>query len=82
MLVGTYFHIQEVCYQYWPSSGTQKFGEFKVEVLGEERLGGFVLRTLCVVHSKVSLHLMYSVSHNYTCVIGCFLFHSLVMLVR
>ena len=27
--------IQEVCYQYWPSVGLQRFGEFTVELLGE-----------------------------------------------
>ena len=53
MLVSS-FNLQEVCYQYWPSSGSQIFGEFEVEVLGEERLQGFVLRTLSVMHSMVS----------------------------
>ena len=46
--------IQEVCYQYWPSTGSQMFGELTVELLGEERLQGFVLRTLSVEDSKVS----------------------------
>ena len=53
-----YLVIQEVCYQYWPSRGSQRFGEFTVEVLGEEALQGFVLRTLSVQHSKVSPQLM------------------------
>jgi len=43
-----------VCYQYWPSTGSQRFGEFTVELLGEERLQAFVLRTLSVEDSKVS----------------------------
>jgi len=51
------FIIQEVCYQYWPSSGSRKFGEFIVEILGEERLQGFVLRTLSVQHPKVTTQL-------------------------
>ena len=46
--------IQEVCYQYWPSIGLQRFGEFTVELLGEERLQGFVLRTVSVEDAKVS----------------------------
>jgi len=46
--------IQEVCYKYWPSTGSQRFGELTVELLGEERLQGFVLRTLGVEDSKVS----------------------------
>ena len=50
--------IQEMCYKYWPSSGSQKYGKFTVEVLGEEELQGFVLRTLSVQHSKVSPQLM------------------------
>ena len=47
-------HIQEVCYQYWPSSGSQSYGEFTVELLGEERLQGFVLRTVSIQNAKVS----------------------------
>jgi len=47
-----------VCFQYWPSSGTQKCGEFKVEFLGEERLQGFVLRTFNIQYSKVSSYLI------------------------
>ena len=52
--------IQEVCYQYWPGVGSQRFGEFTVELLGEERLQGFVLRTLSAKTSQVILtqHLM------------------------
>ena len=53
------FIIKEVCYQYWPSSGSRRFGEFTVEILGEERLQGFVLRTLSVQHAKVSPGLMH-----------------------
>ena len=49
---------QEVCYQYWPSTGSQRFGDFTVKLLGEKRLQGFVLRTLSVEHSKVSPHVM------------------------
>ena len=51
--------IQEVCYQYWPSNGSQRFGEFTVDILGEERLHGFVLRTISVQHAKVSPELMH-----------------------
>ena len=51
--------IQEVCYQYWPSSGSQRFGEFTVEILGEEELQGFVLKMLSVQHAKVSPQLMH-----------------------
>ena len=46
--------LQEVCYQYWPSDGTQTYGEFRVEILGEEKLEGFSLRSFGVLNAKVS----------------------------
>ena len=49
-------HIQEVCYQYWPGSGSVVYGEYTVELLNEEKLEGFVLRTLSV-HTEV-IHYM------------------------
>ena len=45
--------LQEVCYQYWPSSGIVNIGEYTIDLLGEEKMEGFVLRTLSVLHSKV-----------------------------
>ena len=48
-----YCVIQEVCHQYWPSSGVMQVGEFTVEHMGEEKLEGFILRTFSVVHKKV-----------------------------
>ena len=29
---------KEVCYQYWPSSGYKQYGEYSVDLLGEEEL--------------------------------------------
>ena len=46
--------LQEVCYQYWTSSGTQTYGEFTVEMLGEENFQGFSLRSFGVLNAKVS----------------------------
>ena len=46
--------LQEACYQYWPSSGTQTYGEFTVEILGKERFEGFCLRSFGVLNAKVS----------------------------
>ena len=46
--------LQEVCYQYWPSGSTQTYGEFTVEVLGEENFQGFSLRSFGVLNAKVS----------------------------
>jgi len=72
------FINKEVCYQYWSSSGSQRFGKFTVEILDEEALQGFVLRTLNVQHAKVSqtaYALKYTITEYY-----CFC--SLAMLVR
>ena len=44
-----------MCYQYWPSSGKQQYGEYSVDLLVEEELEGRVLRTLNITHSKVEL---------------------------
>jgi len=42
-----------VCHQYWPTTGIREFGEYTVDLLGEEELEGFVLRTLSVLESRV-----------------------------
>ena len=47
--------VQETCYQYWPSSGSQTFGEFTVELLGEEQLSGFSIRNFSLINNKVCL---------------------------
>ena len=44
---------QEASAQYWPSSGTYQYGEYSVELLGEEPLEGFVIRNLNVTDIKV-----------------------------
>jgi len=43
---------KEVCHQYWPTTGIRDFGEYTVDLLGEEELEGFVLRTLSVLESR------------------------------
>ncbi|CAI8052760.1 Receptor-type tyrosine-protein phosphatase alpha [Geodia barretti] len=43
---------KETCYQYWPSSGSLTFGEFKVDLLGEELMDNSVLKTLSVTHTE------------------------------
>ena len=48
-----YSLFQEVCYQYWPEKRTQRYGEFSVELLNEERKRGFLLRTFSVQEAKV-----------------------------
>ena len=50
--------LQEVCYQYWPSRGSQTFGEFKVELLEQEKQTGFLIHKFAINHKKVKLHIM------------------------
>ena len=44
---------QEASAQYWPSSGSYQYGEYTVELLGEEPLQGFIIRDLSVMDIKV-----------------------------
>ncbi len=44
---------QEACAQYWPSSGSYQYGEYTVELMGEEPLEGFVIRDMSVTDSRV-----------------------------
>ena len=44
---------QEASAQYWPDSGIAHYGEFTVDLLGEEKLQGFVIRNLSVMDTKV-----------------------------
>ena len=57
-------HIQEVCCQYWPSTGLIAVGEYIVELLGEEKMKGFIIRTLSIVDRKV---LAYNIVHCHHC---------------
>ena len=47
------------CQQYWPSSGSQKYGPFTVKLEKEQRLADCVLRlfkiTVCIYHLDVYL---------------------------
>jgi protein tyrosine phosphatase len=44
---------QEASAQYWPSSGSYQYGEYTVELMGEEPLEGFTIRNLSVMDTKV-----------------------------
>ena len=58
---------QEASYQYWPTSGVKKFGGFTIDLLGEEKLEGFVLRTISVLETKVSGSELHSIQQlSYT----------------
>ena len=48
-------YSQEVCYQYWPNSGYQQYGEYSVDLLGEEKLGEHIIRTINITNLKVQL---------------------------
>ena len=50
-----YMYSQEVCYQYCPNSGYKQYGEYSVDLLGEEELEGHILRKLNITHSTVEL---------------------------
>ena len=38
--------------QYWPGSGMYSYGEYTVELIGEEPLEGFTIRELSVVNDN------------------------------
>ena len=44
---------QEACAQYWPNSGIAEYGQYTVDLLGEEPLQGFTIRSLSVLDKKV-----------------------------
>ena len=44
---------QEASIQYWPDSGIVHYGEFAVDLLGEEKLEGFTIRNLSVMDTRV-----------------------------
>ena len=44
---------QESSAQYWPSRGVYQYGEYIVDLLGEEPLEGFTIRNLSVMDTKV-----------------------------
>ena len=44
---------QEASSQYWPNGGTAHHGEFAVDLMGEEKLEGFIIRNFSVMDAKV-----------------------------
>ena len=44
---------QEASAQYWPSSGSYQYGDYTVELMGEEPLEEFVIGNLSVMDIKV-----------------------------
>ena len=44
---------EEASAQYWPSSGICQYGEYTVELMGEEPLEEFIIRDISVMDSKV-----------------------------
>ena len=54
MVSGLVEEGQEASAQYWPSSGMTQYGEYTVDLLGEEKLEGFTIREISVLEAKVS----------------------------
>ena len=46
--------MQEVCHQYWPDQGPEKYKEFTVEVTEVETHDGYIKRTM-VMADKVTM---------------------------
>ena len=44
---------EESSTRYWPSSGVFTYGEYTVDLIGEEPLEGFTIRDLSVMEGKV-----------------------------
>ena len=44
---------QEASAQYWPSSGSYQYGEYNVELVGEEPLEGFIIRDISITDNRV-----------------------------
>jgi hypothetical protein len=48
--------MQESSVQYWPPAGKLvKYGEYTVDLMSEEALEGFTIRTLSILEHTVSL---------------------------
>ena len=45
---------EEASAQYWSSSGMYQYGEYVVDIIGEEPLEGFTIRNLSVMDTKVN----------------------------
>ena len=56
---------QEASAQYWPDSGIVHYGEFAVDLLGEEKLEGFIIRNLSVLDTKVRARISKSICRPY-----------------
>ena len=50
---------QEVCHQYWPGEGPERYGEYTVENTGEETHDGYIKRNLMMA-DKVTLTVVWA----------------------
>ena len=50
-----YCKFQEECHQYWSNIGVVQIGEYIVDLLGEEKREGFIIRTISIRQKKVVL---------------------------
>ena len=68
MVSGLVEEGQEASAQYWPDQGgLYQYGEYDVELMGEELLDGYVTRDLCVIDTKV----LYIYVCIYVCMYVC-----------
>ena len=51
-----FFPLQEACFQYWPSRLSEQFGEFVIELVGEEEQTGYKVRKLNIHKDRVSCY--------------------------
>ena len=55
VMLSYYLFVQESCWQYWPDTVGEvtEFGEYIIDLISEETLTGFTIRTLSVLNKKV-----------------------------
>ena len=55
VMLSYYVFVQESCWQYWPDTVGEvtEFGEYIIDLISEEALTGFTIRTLSVLNKKV-----------------------------
>ena len=54
MVSGLVENGEEASAQYWPSSGIAEYGQYTIDLISEEPLGGFTIRELSVMDNRVT----------------------------
>ena len=50
--------VQEVCYRYWPESGSSQYGEYMVGAFQQSHSDGYTEKVLGITDSKVKYLLL------------------------